>query len=481
MILVRLLASNDIVEIEETEFDEKLHSKDLRTPKKAKQADPDDTALADDPRAAKRKVDDVIERNKAMAAEIKRVGVEFQCDEVWVQRHIKLGTPIEQVIELAAAERALNAPKTVNDIGMGNDYESNAWRKEQMSVALAARCGRQEMPEPARQYAYHSMVEMAYECLSFSNNHRGLDKRGDKSRIIELALHSTSDFPLLLANTMNKMLLPAYQLAQPTYRQIAAQKVFNDFRAHNFMRAGDFPVPLLVGENGEYQSGTLTETNEAVTCFTYGRILGISRQILINDDAGSFNDIATMAGRRAADFENATFYTTCINAAAGLGPTMSASNGGVAVYNAAHNNITGAGAISNALLGSARALLMAQTSLDGLKLNTPAAIVLVSPTNLTNAETLLSAIYPAQASNVNIFAGRLRAIGDANLGTGTRFYVLADPSVLPNYVYGFLGGAEGPRTELQNGFRTDGIEFKLSIDFGCGAIEFRGGVTGAGA
>jgi len=66
----------------------------------------------------------------------------------------------------------------------------------------------------------------------------------------------------------------------------------------------------------------------------------------------------------------------------------------------------------------------------------------------------------------------MEAISDANL-TGTRFYVLASPAALPNYVYGLVGDT-GPRTEMRNGFNVDGIEFKVAIDF-CG------GVSGAGA
>jgi hypothetical protein len=107
-------------------------------------------------------------------------------------------------------------------------------------------------------------------------------------------------------------------------------------------------------------------------------------------------------------------------------------------------------------------------------------ILLVSPASLTLAEQFTSTIAPQVAGSVNPFAGRLTPIGDANL-SGARFYVLADPSRLPNYIYGFLGGQAGPRTEVRAGFEVDGIEFKLAIDFAVGAIDFRGGVTHAGA
>ena len=65
---------------------------------------------------------------------------------------------------------------------------------------------------------------------------------------------------------------------------IAAQRQFTDFRAHRFLRSGDFPIPPLVGEAGEITQGTMSESEETVTCLTYGRIFSISRQALFNDD-----------------------------------------------------------------------------------------------------------------------------------------------------------------------------------------------------
>ena len=47
------------------------------------------------------------------------------------------------------------------------------------------------------------------------------------------------------------------QQAKPTYRQIAAQRGFHDFRPHGFYRPGDFPAPLQTGEAAEISFGTL--------------------------------------------------------------------------------------------------------------------------------------------------------------------------------------------------------------------------------
>ncbi len=473
-IKVRLLADveelgkhGDIVEIEESDFDETLHSASL-TGRNGVEEDTNVISLA---------VATKIKRDKERAEAIKTAASHFALDAAWAQRHIQLGTKIEDVLSDASDQRAKKAPVIQGQVSVGTDYESKIWRRDQMALALSSRARRVEVPESARQYAKHSFAELALEVLGWYGEGRGKHARLDAPEVIALALHSTSDFPLLLLNALNKTLMPAYEQATPSYRRIASLRQFSDFRPHHFAKAGDFPVPLEVQENGEFKYGTMGEAKEIVTAVTYGRILGLSRQMMINDDLSAFADLAAKAGRRVADFENATFYSICILAASGLGPTM--VEGAVAVFNAAHNNLTGAGALSNTLLGSAWALMQQQTSIDGLKLNVLPSILLTSPASGVLAKTLLKEINATQASNINPFAGEMMPISDANL-TGTRFYVFASPDALPNYVYGFVGGS-GPRTEVRNGFNVDGIEFKLALDFGCGAIDFRGGVTGAGA
>lgn len=472
-IKVRLLADveelgkvGEIVEIDPADFDETLHSKALKAPTGGEDTNVIQLAVAQQ-----------IKRDKERAESINRAASHFGLDAAWAQRHISLGTMIEDVLTDASAERAKKAPVILGQVSGGTDYESREWRSDQMALAVASRARRVEVPESAHQYAKASFSELALEVLGWYRRGRGKHARLDAPEIVGLALHSTSDFPLLLLNALNKTLQPAYEQANPSYRRIASPRQFSDFRPHHFAKAGDFPVPLQVQENGEFTYGTMGEAKEIVTAITYGRILGLSRQMLINDDLSAFADLATKAGRRVADFENATFYTICILAAAGLGPTL--VEGAVAVFNAAHNNLTGAGALSNTLLGSAWALMQAQTSIDGLKLNIGPSFVLTSPASHVLARTLLTEIQATQASNINPFAGMMTAISDANL-TGTRFYVLADPGALPNYVYGFVGGT-GPRTEVRNGFNVDGVEFKVALDFACGAIDFRGAVSGAGA
>lgn len=471
-IKVRLLASNEIVEIEEAEFDEQLHSKELTSPK------------VPDTKAAKRLVDDALERNAALATEIKRVAAAYDLDVVWAQRHIRLGTPIEQVIDLAATERASRAPKMVNDIGFGDDHESTGWRRTQMGIALAARASHQAPPESARQYANMTLVEMALECLSWQRLHIGLDARRDAAQIIELAL-TTSDYPNLLANAANKILLADYEKATPTYRLLAERMDLPDFKTASVLKVGDFPVPLQVAEEGEIKLGAFSEAKDVYALATYGRRLLFSFQSIVNDDLNAFARVMRSAAVRLADYENALWFTL-FTSASGAGPTLGDTG---ALFNATavstpggHANLTSSGtAISIDSLGVGRAAMRKQVSLDGLKLNLSPKYLLVSPDKEGIARQFTTPLGPnLAAGSQNPWAGMMEPLVDANLA-GNPWYLLADPARAPISVYGYLNGMSGPSVATRQGFEVLGVEMRVALHFGIAFMDFRGGYRNAGA
>jgi len=478
----------DIVEIEREEFDLDSMTVELKPATKAA-SEPSAPATTTDPAAEKITAEMRIEKDKARRAEIKKIAAYYDLDDIWAEAQHQAGIEIEQVLTRAEEERKKRAPKPAgsNITGFGNDYEGKQFKLEAMAEGLVSRATRKAPSEKARPYYGFSFAELALAALELEGKGRGLDARADRTAIFStnLALHTTSDFPLLLANALNKMLLPEYENRTPTYRMLASQRNFRDFRAHKFDRSGDFPAPLEVGEHGEYQYGTMGENQEQVTLLKYGRIMGISYETLVNDDLSAFANLATKAARRTVDFENATFYSVCIAPNSGTGPALSDA---VVVYHANHSNVLSGSALSLAHLDEARELMLGQTSIDGIKINVQPRYLLVPPASAGLAERLVApqsmligqGASAAPVSNNNNWAGRLTPVTDANL-TGSRFYLLADPAELEQYVYGYLEGANGPRTEVRNGFTTDGIEFKLALEFACGAIEYRAGVTGAGS
>jgi hypothetical protein len=245
------------------------------------------------------------------------------------------------------------------------------------------------------------------------------------------------------------------------------------------VRAGDFPNLLQVGETGEIKAGTASESKETVTLATYARQIRLSRNLMINDDLDGLGDILGSIGERVADFENATFFAL-LTSASGAGPTLATDS--LALFHTTHGNLTSSGtAISVDSLGVARALMMKQTSLDGLKLNITPSILLTSPDKLTVAEQLTSGIQPQQASNVNPFSGRLTAVADANLTTANPWYLFATPARAAVFVYGHLQGQEGPQVRTDEPFGVLGMALQVVLDFAVGAIDFRGAYRNAGA
>lgn len=446
----------------------------------------DKKAAPANPVTAAREVDDAIERDQLLAGQVQRAAEHFGLDDIWAQKHINLGTPIKTVLKLAAEERAKRAPKTTNDIGFGAEHDSIQWRSEQMASAIAARASGKPVPDSARQFAQLGFTDVAYELLKANRRDFGVDPR-NRPEVIRLAL-TTSDFPDLLANASNKVMLPSYEAAMPTYRKLCLRQDLPDFKSASVLNTGDFPAPIEVGEGGEIKLGSFGEQKNTVALLTYGRRLSFSRQSLINDDLNSFGRVMGAYGVRIADFENATFFTLLST----VGPTL--GDGG-AMFNATalttaggHANYTSSGtAISDTSITVGYALMAAQTGIgadnlgDGIKLNIQPRFLLAAPAKRNLAFQYTSSNYvPSAPTSMNSWAGQLEPVLDSNL-SGNRWWLFADPGQFPNFAYGSLQGAPGPRVTSRDGFEIEGVEMRVAFDFYVGGIDWRGGYCNAGA
>ena len=292
--------------------------------------------------------------------------------------------------------------------------------------------------------------------------------------LAERAFHTTSDFPLLLSAAANKMLLAAYQPAQPSYRQIFLRRDFRDFKPHRHLRVGDFPTLLPLLENGEIQAGTMSESQEIVLLQTFARRIRVTRPMLVNDDLGAFTDFASMIGRRVADFENATAYGL-LGSANGDGPTLTTGNTTVFGTGAARANKAAAGsALDLTNLAAGRAAIMRQRTLDGLPIAVGSSMrLVVGPNQELSARQLTVAVQASQIGNANVFAGFVQPLVEP-LIQANRWYLFSEPSAAPVYVYGYLNGAEGPQVTTGPVSGVDGVEVSVIFDFGVGAIDWRG-------
>jgi HK97 family phage prohead protease len=347
----------------------------------------------------------------------------------------------------------------------------------QLGDRAAAASERAEPSELARPFMRsRSLVEFAADYRGHNGRLGGF---ADREELLRSALtHSTSDFPNLLENAINRALRARYVVAAPTYRAIAQQRTYMDFRDHISVRDGDFPQLKEVGEGGEIPGGTFGESKEKTAVKPYAVQVGFTRQLLINDNLGGIQRVLNSRAEAVARFEEETFYTMMLSAA-GAGPTLLET--GRAVFNTTDKTLASANAaIANAAIGIGRAAMRTKKTKDGTFLNITPAILLVGPDKETEAQGVLSPLYAAQASNVPLFASLLRLVVSAQI-TGNAWYLFADPAAGANFEWGLLEGYGAPRMRIDEPFGRQGMSVSLEHDFGCGAIDYRFAYRNAGA
>ena len=149
-------------------------------------------------------------------------------------------------------------------------------------------------------------------------------------------------------------------------------------------------------------------------------------------------------------------------------------------FDTAHGNLGVAGALNVANLANARKAMRGMKGLDGkTPINATPRYLVVGPDQETAAEQLLSSIYAATVDDVNPFGGKLSLLVEPRI-TGNRFYVFADPAALPCLEYAYLSSAQGPQMASREGWDVLGMEYRVVLDFGAGATDWRGAYLNPG-
>lgn len=431
---------------------------------------PEDKAKASAPR---------VEMSARQSARLYDTAAMAGVDVAFVSEMIEAGVDFEGALTRITAKWKEAGDK---DIAMHGRETTRILRDERetaragMEAAIVAQLSRRD-PESdvARPYMGMSLVEMAANSVGYKGSLRTFADR----EAVMAGTHSTSDFPSVFSNALNKMLQARYRDATPTYRDVSRRMTFNDFRPHPVIGVGTFPKLLPVGEGGEIQYGTFGEKSESVAVAPYARAVNLSRQMIINDEMDAIAQVIADRGRAVARFEDEVFYAMLLSGSNADGPTLTETSR--QVFNATDLSKAGtAAAITVTSLSAGRASLRKRVGIDGEKLNIPAAILLTGPDKETEAQQIVAPIQAQSAGNVNPFAGTLRVVSTPYI-TGNAWYLFADPADVPCFIYGFLSGFEGPRMRMEEPFGRQGVMLSLEHDFGVGAIDHRGGYKNAGA
>lgn len=379
----------------------------------------------------------------------------------WADQQIDAGASTD--VARSAAFEAMQARSTPLIRTGGTDRQSGPEAIEHRGEALFARANpSHQLSEPARRFYGQSMVDIAQDSLQRAG---GQTTGLSKGEIVTRALHTTSDFSLILGDAVGRTLRQAYQAAPSGLKMVARQTTAPDFRSKHRVQLGEAPTLEPVPESGEFTRGTMAEAEETYRLGTFGRIIGISRQAIVNDDLGAFANLSGRIGAAAAAFE-AKELVDLLEA----NPQMS---DGKALFHADHGNLAGSAAtLSETSLSEARLAMRKQTGLSKDLIDVTPRYLVVPADLETVAEKLLSQIQATRTDDVNPFAS-LSLVVEPRLTSATRWYLAADPTTIDGLEYAYLEGAQGPQIETRQGFEVEGVEVKVRLDFGAGFVDFR--------
>lgn len=289
---------------------------------------------------------------------------------------------------------------------------------------------------------------------------------------------STSDFPVILANVLNKTLRNGYEAAPQTFRPLVRVTTVPDFKEVSRAQLSEAPGLEKVNEHGEFKRGSMGEAGEKYKVETFGRIVAITRQVLINDDLGAFTRIPRAFGVQAAQLESDLVWAQILG-----NPVM---GDGTTLFHANHKNLGTAGAIDVASIAAGRRAMSLQMGLDGQTvLNLSPSYIIVPTAMETTAEQLLTSIVPTKISDtVPAKVRSLEIIAEPRLdigikryglaGSASNWFLAASPNLVDVIELAYLEGAQGVYTETKPGFDVDGVEIKVRLDVGAKVIDHRG-------
>jgi len=399
-----------------------------------------------------------------------------------------------------AGQRALEEWEKGNPLNAkpnaGQDNTAADKKRAAMANALAIRVNPsaatamgEENARAASDYKGMSFLRFAEEALILA----GTNTRGMTSREIATAalggkvrgLHHTTDFPLLLLDTVNRTLLAQYAQQPRTFMVWARRASIADFRPISRVRLSEILGDLLaVKEGEEYKYATLSEAGETYKLGKFGRIIGVTWEAIVNDDLSAFNRIPQSFASKAAIKQTKLVYDTI------LANGFAAMGDGKALFHADHGNFTGTAAnqtaggteLTEGSLDVAYQLFMQQKDAAGDLINVTPKFLVVGPKNATRAMKLTSANYTPNSQMGQPLAQSLglQVVVDSNI-TGLQWFLIADPNQIDTVEYAFLDGEEELFIEQREGFNIDGIEIKARMVFAAKAIDWRGVYRNNGA
>lgn len=303
-------------------------------------------------------------------------------------------------------------------------------------------------------------------------------------RILRAGGASVFSLPGIFSNVANKELLQGFMEEDQTWREIAQVKTVTDFKAVTAYRMLDNMEYEELAPDGTMRHGQVGEESYTRQARTYAKMFSLTRNDIINDDLGAFDDLRNRLGRGAARkfnkvfwaefINNSTFFTAARgNAITGATTNLGTDYVGLALGLTAFDNLKST-AVAPATVGE--------------RIGGTPSILLVPPELEANALRIYSPVLAATAATVNLYANKYRPVKVHQLSdssytgySATAWYLLRNPAILAAIVVSFLNGSQSPTVESADAsFDRLGVDFRGYHDFGCDQAEWLCGIRARG-
>ena len=338
--------------------------------------------------------------------------------------------------------------------------------------------------------------------LVYNGQYQGRRLQPHERRYLVTEAMTTSDFPLLFGDALDRQVLASYKATDPVWKKFTKLTTVPDFRqVQRFYYSGGDENLAQVGEKGEYLASSRAEARYYYNIAKYGRQFDISWEALVNDDLDALKDtperFAKAALRTEHRFVSNLYVHNVVLATAGQGNLsinpLTIANletglewfaaqvdaGGEPIANRARYLV-----VPPALELTARQILTSTTKMWLAGATTIAAAPDV-PRPMTNvvANYGLELVIDPYITVLDVAAGNpLSAVGS--------WYLFSDPSDLACLEAAHLRGHErpeicmkasdkvsiggGPISPMDGDFATDNVFYRVRICFGGTTMDYRG-------
>lgn len=266
---------------------------------------------------------------------------------------------------------------------------------------------------------------------------------------------TTSDFPQLLGRGFNTKLAAAYEALTPVWSQYSTRTTVQNFKPQTYKQLLGYNGLELVPEATEYPAGDFAETQFEFQARKYGRRLGLTYEMIVNDELGAFRNIHDTLAQAARDLEGTATADALLNG--------KRTDVNTDFFKAANGNAPESAALTRDALQEAIKTVSQKRDVNGRPLVRPNLVLVVPPAlefkarEIVNASEIRVAEGNTTVTSANILAGAVTVVVDPNLMRSTHakaettwFLLPAPNTARPALVTAFMSGHETPDLRYKN-------------------------------